>query len=371
MSVLGVPLHVSRSWVALAAVLTAISVDALRPADDRWTWYLAATAVLAGSIASLIVHEAAHVLAARRLGGTIRAIEPALFGALSDDAYHPTDPRSEASIAGSGPIASLLLASIFAAAWYWALPRDTLASGAAGFLALVNLVVFGGNAMPGFPLDGGRILRAFVWYLTNDVMTGTKIAAAYGQAISIVAFILGVALLSIGDAVSAWGAWSLVAVWSIHRAGREGYLRTAWRETSRGLTIDDVGLGNSRRIDARRTIDDAIDDMLQSIADGPILVRDGDDIIGVVILDQIRNVPRQIWPDRHVRDIALPIDSAPRIEYDALLSDLIECFEQSGSNLIIVQTRGKITGALEREMAIRRARDRVRSIRAPHRRPKM
>jgi Zn-dependent protease len=366
-SFLGVPFRVSRGWLMLAAILTVISIDALRPADGNWTWFVAAAFALAGSIASLLIHEAAHIVVARLTGGHVQAIEPSMFGALSDDAYLPSDPRSESIVAGSGPAASLVLAVIFAALWYSALPNDSLAAGIAGFLALVNLMVFAGNAMPGFPLDGGRIFRAFVWYLTDDLITGTKIAAAYGQAIAIFAFILGAILLTMGDAISAWGAWGLIAVWSINRAGREGFIRTVWRETSRGLTIDDVGLGNSRRIDAERTVDDAIDDILQGVADGPMLVRAGDDIIGVVTLDQIRKVPRAIWTDRHVRDVTLPINAAPRIQYDAELSDLAELYERTGSNLIIVETRGKITGALERELAIRRARERVRVIRIQQR----
>lgn len=369
-SVLGVPIRVSRGWLALALVLTAISVDALRPRETGWSWYLAAAIVLLGAIASLTFHEAAHIVAARRTGGRVLAIEPAMFGALSDDAYLPRDPRSEAVVSGAGPVASLILAFAFAGAWRWMFPESGLAAGAAGFLALFNLIVFAGNAMPGFPLDGGRIFRAFVWFLTDDLITGTKIAAAYGQAIAIFSFILGAVMLSVGDAASAWGAWGLVAVWSINRAGHEGFIRTIWRETSRGLTIDDVGLGNSRRIDADRTIDDAIDDILQGIAEGPILVREGDHISGIVTLAQIRKVPRAIWTERHVRDVTHPIDGAPRIQYDAELGDLAELFEKTGSPLVVVETRGKITGVLERDVAIRRARDRVRTVRVRQRKAK-
>jgi hypothetical protein len=291
-----------------------------------------------------------------------------MFGALSDDAYLPRNPRSEAWVAGSGPLTSLLLALACAAVWRWAFPDESLAGVAAVFLALFNLILFAGNAMPGFPLDGGRIFRAFVWYLTDDLITGTKIAAAYGQAIAIVAFVLGVVLLAVGDTISVWGAWGLIAVWAINRAGREGFIRTVWRETSRGLTIDDVGLGNTRRINADRSIDDAIDDILQSIGDGPILVRDGDSVIGVITLDQIRRVPRAIWPERSVRDVTLPIDDLPRLQYDDQLVDMAAQFEQTGAQLLVVETRGKITGILERDTAIRRARARVRSIRIEQRR---
>jgi Zn-dependent protease len=361
--ILGVPLRAARGWIAIALVLTAITIDALRPADSTRHWYLAASIVTLGSIGSLLLHEIAHVLAARAVGGSVSAIEPAMFGALSDDAYLPRSPQSEAWVAAAGPLASLLLALGCAAIWRWAFPDESLAAGAAGFLALFNLILFAGNAMPGFPLDGGRIFRAFVWYLTDDLITGTKIAAAYGQAIAVVAFVMGVVLLAVGDTISVWGAWGLIAVWSINRAGREGFIRTVWRETSRGLTIDDVGLGNTRRIDADRSIDDAIDDILQNIGDGPILVREGDIVIGVVTLDQIRQVPRAIWPERTVRDVALPIGSLPRLQYDDQLVDLAERFEQTGTQLLVVETRGKITGILERDPAIRRARARVRSIR--------
>jgi Zn-dependent protease len=362
-SILGVPLRVSRAWLAISAILLAITIDSLRPANSPTGWYIAAAVVVLGVIASILIHEIAHVLAARRSGGQVLAIEPAMFGALSDDAYLPTNPRSEALVAGSGPVVSLLLAAIFGAFWGWVLPDNGLASGTAGFLALINLALFAGNAMPGFPLDGGRIFRAFVWFLTDDVITGTKMAAAYGQAISLFCFILGALLLSLGDALSIWGAWGLIAVWSIHRAGREGYLRTVWRETSRDLTIDDVGLGNSRRIDADRTIDEAIDDILQGTSEGPILVRDGGEVIGVVTIQQLRKIPRSIWPERQIRDITLSVENAPRIQYDAQLVDLAQLFEDSNSDLILVETRGKITGALERHVAIPRARERVRSIR--------
>ncbi|HYI16143.1 MAG TPA: hypothetical protein VEX37_12180 [Thermomicrobiales bacterium] len=369
-AILGVPLRVSRSWLVLAAILVVITIDSLRPNDGGIGWYVAAAIVAAGSIASVLLHEVAHILAARGVGGNVMAIEPALFGALSDDAYLPQNPRSEAWVAGSGPLASLLLTVVFAGAWRWGFPDDSLGSGTAGFLALVNLVIFAGNAMPGFPLDGGRIFRAFVWFLTGDLITGTKMAAAYGQAIALFCFVLGAILLSLGDGVSVWGAWGLIAIWSINRAGREGYMRTVWRETSRDLTIDDVGLGNSRRIDAERTIDDAIDEILAGVSEGPILVRDGDAIIGIVTLDHIRKIPRAIWTERLVRDATLPIDAAPRIQYDAQLIDLAELFEHSGSDLVIVETRARITGALERHVAIERARARVRVIRTQQRQKK-
>jgi Zn-dependent protease len=368
--ILGVPLRVSRGWLVLAAILMAITVDSLRPASGGYEWYVAASIAALGSILSILIHEVAHIFAAREVGGQVLAIEPAMFGALSDDAYLPQTPQAEAWVAGAGPLASLLLTGVFTALWYWGFPDDSLAAGTAGFLALVNLVIFAGNAMPGFPLDGGRIFRAFVWFLTGDLITGTKMAAAYGQAIAVFCFVLGAVLLSIGDAISVWGAWGLIAVWSINRAGREGYIRTIWRETSRDLTIDDVGLGNSRRIDAGRTIDDAIDEILQGVAEGPILVRDGDAIIGIVTLQQIRKIPRVIWPERRVRDATLPFDGLPRIQYDAELVDLAELFERSGSNLVIVETRGTITGALERDEATQRARARVRVIRTQQRRQK-
>jgi Zn-dependent protease len=347
----------------VAIVLVTISVDSLRPASGDLLWYAASAVVVAGTLLSLTLHELSHVFMARRTGGAVLAVEPPLFGALSDDAYRPHDPRAEAIVASAGPLASLALAGLCAIAWRWWLPDGSLAAGAVGVLALANLIVGVANALPGYPLDGGRVFRAFVWFLTDDLITGTRMAAAYGQAIALSCLILGALLLSLGDPLSVWGAWALVAFWAINRAGREGFIRTIWRETSKGLTIDDVGLSNSRRVDANRSIDDAIDEILQGIADGPILVRDGDAILGIVTLDQIRRVPRAIWPDRQIRDVTSSIEDLPRVQYDAELIELAEQFERSGSQVLIVETRGKITGALDKEHAIRRARERVRAIR--------
>jgi Zn-dependent protease len=367
---LALPIRASRGWIVLFVLLLAITFDTLSPdrgTGDRVIWYATAVVVTVSGVFSLLLHGYAHAVAARRIGGSVSGFYPALFGAVPDEAYQPKSPRDDALVATAGPAVSLLLSILFAVAWLLLPDRSSTPGAIVGSIAVINLVIGVGNLLPGFPLDGGRIFRSFIWFLTDDIVMGTRFAAAFGHIIAVTALVCGVLLFTLGETFSVWGAWLLLAFWAINRAGREGYDHTLWRATTSDLTVFDVGLSNSRRIDADRSIDSAIDDLLATINEGPMLVTEAGDVLGLVSLAQIRKVPRAIWPDRAIRDVTVALADTPTFPHDAPVTDLLAAFD-NGAALVAVSTHGRITGAVDQTIVETRIRRRMTEVQAERRR---
>jgi Zn-dependent protease len=371
-TVAGIPVRCGRLWLIVTVILLAITLNSLAPEHDSFTehvvWYAAGIGIALCFLISLLVHELAHARTARATGGRIQVITPALFGALTDRSYPPVTPRDDVLVALAGPVVNALAALLFGAIWWLTAGTWDLVASVLGLIALLNLVLATANLMPGLPFDGGRVFRAFVWYLTDDILLGTRFASVYGNFIALVGIISGLVLLSLGDTLSVWGAWTLLAFWTINREGRDSYLRLAWYEASKNITIDEAGLAHSQRVAADRTIDEAIDDVLQRVNDGPLLVAEDGVVVGIISLAQLRRVPRALWTERSIRDATLPITGLQRVPSDASLLTLVELFETTRADVVLVETRGRISGAVDQHAALARVRSRVREERVQRKR---
>jgi hypothetical protein len=247
----------------------------------------------------------------------------------------------------------------------WLLNFDhEIITGAFGALSLVNVSIAVGTMLPGYPLDGGRILRAFLWFVTDDLIVATRVVAIYGQVIGVGAVLSGLLFVALGEPLAVWGIWALLTFWTVNQAGRSGYQRTIWREAGRTVSIDEIGLAFSRRIQADRTIDDALDDLLSASWTGPLLVQQDSEVVGLVSVEHVRRVPRAIWDRTTIRDVLEPLDPFPRVAHDSRVLDLLDIFEQDGGKMVLVEMRGRVVGAVDRPETHARLADYMR--REPH-----
>lgn len=360
-AVRGIALRASRAWILLAVVLVGITANLLAPDGSSPTYeYLLAAMVALGAVLSLVVHDLAHDLVARRRGARLHAITLSSFGALTDDAYPPENPADDARVAAAGPVASATIAALLLAAWWLApLPGD-VANLVAAFSAINGAIALF-TLMPGYPMDGGRILRAFLWYVSDDLISGTKAVALYGQLIGFGVVLAGLLILSLGGAWSAAAAWLLFAYWSISQTARVGFARTLIREGGRRVTADEAGLAVSRRVVADRTIDAAIDEILQSISSGPLLVERDGEVVGLVSLDNIQRIPRARWDSCTVGEVASPLDGIPRTSHDSALVDILDVVDASSGHVALIVAGERIVGAVDRKIVHARIRDHLRS----------
>lgn len=212
---LGFPIRVDASWLLLAAPIGWTLADgyfpALAPEAPGPVHWLMALAALVGLMASLVLHEFAHSVVARRHGMPIQAITLFLFGGVAEMEDEPATPRGEFRMALAGPAMSVLIGAVmFAGGVAWTAaggsPDDPVAL-VAGYLALVNGLLAAFNLIPAFPLDGGRVLRAVLWGWRGDVLWATRVAGGVG-------WLFGLALASVG-AVSVVQGGMLAGFWWI------------------------------------------------------------------------------------------------------------------------------------------------------------
>lgn len=218
--VLGVPLSVQPSWLFGVALTAWTATDALLPAivpgRSLLTYAIGGVALAAALAVSLILHEAAHCLAARRGGLAVRRLSLGFLGGEAELDTSPRTPRVEAAVALAGPVANAVIV-LGAAVVHIALVEleaDPLLAAVAAVLAVANLFLTILNLAPGLPLDGGRVLRAAVWALTGREATGTRVAGAAGRALG--AALLVVALIASVAGDTAVALWLAVLGLSVH-----------------------------------------------------------------------------------------------------------------------------------------------------------
>ncbi len=195
--IFGIPIEINASWGIVFLLLTFLLAQEF--GDSRLRWPVAQRWGVAGSMTifffmSVLTHELSHSVLAKRQGIPVHGITLFIFGGVSRLSREPDGPWKEFVIAVIGPVSSLLLAGIFGGAWY-ALGRGNSTLEVMLFLLAwsnFSLGVF--NILPGYPLDGGRVLRAAIWGLTGNYRRATRVAARAGQAIGATAVILGIVM---------------------------------------------------------------------------------------------------------------------------------------------------------------------------------
>lgn len=209
--VFGIPIEINASWGIVFLLLTFVLAQEfgdsrLRwPVAQRWTVAMALTVFF---FMSVLTHELSHSVLARRQGIPVHGITLFIFGGVSRLSREPDGPWKEFIIAVIGPVSSLFLAAVFGGAWYALGGGDSTLEVMLFLLAWSNLSLGVFNILPGYPLDGGRVLRAAIWGVTGSYHRATRVATRAGQAIGGTAVILGISIGIILDPID--GIWIAV-----------------------------------------------------------------------------------------------------------------------------------------------------------------
>jgi Zn-dependent protease/CBS domain-containing protein len=330
------------------------------------TWDLALVAALL-FFASVLAHEVAHALVARAQGLPVRNITLFLFGGVATIQREPSSPRGEVLLALVGPLTSLLLGALLL--WWGRVSTGLLDSVAAppGFLvplsplsvlllwlAQINLALGLFNLLPGFPLDGGRVLRALLWAGTHNLRTATRWASWAGQAggwLLIGAglvMIVGMRLPFFGAGLLS-GVWLVVLGWFLRSAAIHSYRRVVTRDVLTGVPVARLMHAPVPIIPADVTVSDLVHGRMLGTEEQTFPVsEDGEHLAGVVSPDAVRQVPRAAWESTPVRAIMTPLERvamvAPQDDAGVALDDLAS---REVDQLPVVEN-GRLAGMLAR-----------------------
>jgi Zn-dependent protease len=351
MRVAGIRIVVDPTWLLIFALVTWSLATGYFPAADpslegAAAWWLGVVAALL-LFSSVLVHELSHALLARRAGIGVPRIRLFLFGGVSEMAEEPRDPRAELRIAAAGPLTSLGLAAAFAALSVTGLPA-LLPGGAAlvGYLASINLALAVFNLLPGFPLDGGRILRAWLWSRHGSLVRATRAA---GRAGSIVGYgLMGLGITSLLNRNLVGGLWLILIGLFLSQAAASSYQTTLLRDLLSGVRVRQLMSQPVIAVPEHASLAELVNDYFYRHPHGSFPVSSGDSLAGMVSLDQIKIVRREEWGRTPVRQVMTPASALrPLAPDDDCVAALERMIREDVGRLPVVEG-GRLAGILSR-----------------------
>jgi Zn-dependent protease len=318
----GIPVRFSPSWV-LAVALVVGGLIAFAPpvlgAAGSPARIGAALLIAVFLLGAVLLHELGHALVARWRGIPVRRIALHFFGGVTELDAEAVRPGGEALVAIAGPLVNLLLAALLGGLWFVARGLGGATTFALGSLALGNLALALLTLLPGYPLDGGRIVRAGLWYLLDDLLAATRLAALYAQGIAWGLVLVGLIVLLRDQ--PAWGLGLLICGWFLRGEARDGYRTLLWQERSKRLPTIGAAAIQQPRIPADRPLAEAADDVLEGLGERgervPSFVVDAHDTpIGLLGIAQLRAVRRSRWATVTAGEAMLDLDALPILAAD-------------------------------------------------------
>ena len=352
----GVPVGLHWS-VALTVVLIATSLaesvlPELDPGETRTAYWVAAVIVALAFFLSLIAHELAHTVVARRHDVEVDSITLWLLGGVSRFSSEPDDPSVELRLSMAGPAVSLGLGAL-----WWGLAAIMAVAGAPSiwvnsllWLAFINLVLGVFNLLPAFPLDGGRVLRAIMWR-QSDRLHATRVAVSVGRVFALLRVGFGVLLVFSGSLMS--GTWFMLLGWFIDVAGRAELAGTVQHDLANFETVESLMTTPVDTIDESVSVNEFLHGhVLQRHHSAFPVMRDGS-VTGVVSLENLRRLPTHEWSSTTVGEAATPLFGVPVIDPDATVRATMDEMDRLSATRALVFTDRQLVGIVTHTDLIR------------------
>lgn len=342
----GIEIRVDPSWTVIA-LLVAYSLFLQFTLTYRALSGLAGIALAVGATAlffgSVLAHEMTHALVARRAGISVRDITLFIFGGATRANVESRGPRTEFVVSIVGPLSSLALGGLFWGASI--LGRGVLphpVEGAIGYLGWVNLLLAVFNLLPGFPLDGGRVLRSVVWGVTHDLRRATRTATFAGMTIGYLLLAGGVVLAFGGAFIT--GVWFAAIGWFLARTARASYLDFEARAAMRDVHVAAVMERGLLSVPADATVRETAEDYLFRRDQDVFPVDQDGRTVGIITDRLVQAVPRGERSTRLVRDAMLPLEKLDVERSSAHMSAVLDHLEEDDKSFALVVDDGHAVG---------------------------
>ena len=303
--------------------------------------------------ASVLAHELAHSLVARRRGIPIKQITLFIFGGVSSLEGEPTTAPVEAWIAFVGPLTSIIIGVLFFAVSMLIGPRTPLGV-STGYLAFANVVLGIFNLLPAYPLDGGRVLHALVWRWTQSRLRATQIAATVGRimAIFFVAYGIFETLYSVGGSFS--GLWLVFIGWFLLQAGGAEQMQAELLSALQGLTAADIAVPAPEPVPADATADVALQIMMRTGQRAlPVVL--GDQLLGILTMSDFVKLTDRGPADVYVTSLMTRAADLKSAKPSTSAIDVLQMLSKAGvAQIPVIDDNGTLIGLVTRESILKR-----------------
>lgn len=354
----GTEIRLHYSWFFIAALITVSLVGHLYSVNPNWPAALVWTAALVTAIAffaALLAHELSHTAVARARGIPVPSITLFALGGLAHMGRDTADPKTEFWMGLAGPAASVAIGAAalgLATALGWTYETTP---GTPGMVMLVwfggiNLILAAFNMIPGFPLDGGRVLRAIIWWISGKRDRATRISAGLGQIVAFGFIVFGV--LSFFRGAGFGGLWFAIIGLFLADAARAATAEIAIMESLSGVTVGDVMSRDCPIIDSRQTVAEVAQELLRT-GRRCFFIVDGRRIAGMLTPQEIRAVDRDRWSVTSAEEAMRPIEQLHQIAAEAPVIEALEVIAREDVNQLPVLDHGRLQGVISRDQIVR------------------
>ena len=351
-SIFGFEISVDLSWLLIFfLILWTLTVDLFPfnyPGLDKLSYIVMGITGTILFFVSLLLHELSHSLVARTKNIPVEGITLFAFGGVSRTRMDAETPGDEFQIAVVGPLASLALSGIFALISYFGETAgwNVIVTGVAAYLSWINLILAIFNLLPGFPLDGGRLFRSTIWKFTNNLKTATRVASIGGR-------LLGFGLIAFGF----WelfsplpnligGLWLILIGWFLNNAATASYQDLVLRTMLEGSRVREVMTMKPETVPANLSLQELIDNYFFNRYYESFPVMEDDHPIGMITLNQIKEVPRQEWSQRTIRETMIPIEENISVSPQQDIAKILTQMREARSRRLLVTTNGTLEGII-------------------------
>lgn len=351
----GIEINVNFSWIIILVLLTwSLAVGEFPLIYHNWSvaeyWVVSLIAALLLFV-SVLLHELAHSLVARARGLPVSSITLFIFGGVSNIEREPQSAGVEFQMAIVGPLTSLIIGGI---CYLLLLPlrgSDSPVAAVLGYLAITNVLLGLFNLIPGFPLDGGRVLRSIIWKITGSLRRATRIATIIGEIVAYLFILWGIWQFFSGNVLG--GIWIGFIGWFLLSAAQSANSQVMLQSMLRGVTVGEVMNPSPVTVPANISLQKLVDEYFLPRGLRYALVMQGDQLAGLITLGDIRHVPREEWGQTPVGHVMIPVDRLHVVSPQQNLNDVLPLMAGRDVNQLPVVQNGQLVGILSRDAIMR------------------
>ena len=361
----GISIGLHYSWFIIAFLITLSLIGRFSAVTPKWSsatvWSAAIVTGLLFFVA-LLLHELAHSLLAKSRGLRVRAITLFALGGVSQIESEAPDAKSEFWIAIVGPLASLVIGIVcllLARSTGWILSSEprTPISAVLVWLGYINLMLAAFNLVPGYPLDGGRVLRALIWWNTHSIDRSTRIAARVGQVVAFLFIFLGLYQFFLGKNFG--GLWLAFVGWFLLDASRSSYAQVEITEGIRDRRVSDIMDHDFSAVEAHLSLQDFVHRYLLASGRRCFVVVQDNNLAGLITTKEVSGVERDRWPQTSVQSVMRPLSQLRTVMPDTPAIRALEIMSREDINQLPVVSDGQLVGLFSRSSVMGFLRNRA------------
>lgn len=355
-SVFGIKIGLHYSWFIIAFLIALSLVGHFRqvmPNLGDVAVYSAAIITAVLFFVTLLLHELAHSLLAKSKGLRVQSITLFALGGVSQIEQESPDAKTEFWVAIVGPLSSLaigivclLLARLAGWGWKQGMEAQTPLAAVLLWLGYINFMLALFNMIPGYPLDGGRVLRAVIWWTNKNAVRATELAARVGQVIAFLFIFFGLYQFFVGKNFG--GLWIAFIGWFLLDASRSSYMQTEFMEVLRGRKVADLMDRDCPAVEAHLSVEDFVNQYLLSSGRRCFVVVQDGRLVGLITPNEVKHVERERWNQTSTQSVMRPLSQLRTVSPETPVVQALEMMGREDLNQLPVVSEGQLQGILSR-----------------------